>query len=72
MCCVCLTQYCRTGREGWRIIDLLADFHLLLFLSNFLDIGTDFPAICRSVTDKTIPLDEGYTMLIKSFAGMDI
>ena len=47
---------------------LLADFHLLLFLCNFMDISQDIPRICLSVTDLDIPVDEGYDLLIRSIA----
>ncbi|CAK4072898.1 unnamed protein product [Aphanomyces euteiches] len=47
----------------------LADFQLLLFLSDFLDINTDIPVICQSLLDKEIPLDSGYQVLIDSVAG---
>ena len=50
---------------------MLADFQLLLFLSKFLDLEHDFPLICRSIKDRTIPLDEGYRLLIRSLAGLD-
>jgi len=64
-------QLSRAGREGWTMLDMLADFQALLFLSNFLDLQHDFPLIIRSVKDRSIPLDEGYSLLIRSFAGLD-
>ncbi len=59
------------GSKGWTFIQKLSDFQLLLYLCQFLDVNHDIPAICRSVVDKSIPLDEGYTLLIRSLAGMD-
>jgi hypothetical protein len=59
------------GKEGWTLMDILADFHLLLYLSNFLDVQHDLPAVCRSIKDRTVPLDEGYILLIRSLAGLD-
>jgi hypothetical protein len=53
------------------MLDMLADFQVLLFLTNFLDLQHDFPSIIRSLKDRSIPLDEGYSLLIRSFAGLD-
>jgi nuclear protein localization protein 4 homolog len=64
-------QLSRAGKEGWTLLDMLADFQLLLFLSNTLDIEHDFPAIIRSIKDRSVPLDEGYALLIRSIAGLD-
>lgn len=61
----------RAGKEGWQFVDLLADFHLLLFLCDFLDINEDIPRICKAVTDRETPLDEGYKLLLRSIAGME-
>jgi nuclear protein localization protein 4 homolog len=64
-------QLNKAGKKGWPFISQLADFHLLLYLCQFLDINHDIPSICKSVIDKSVPLDEGYTLLIRSLAGMD-
>uniref|UniRef100_M4BV24 MPN domain-containing protein n=1 Tax=Hyaloperonospora arabidopsidis (strain Emoy2) TaxID=559515 RepID=M4BV24_HYAAE len=45
------------------------DFQLLVFLSDFLDLQTDIPAICRAVRELNVPLDSGYPILIDSVAG---
>lgn len=50
-------------------IDRLKDFHLLLFLTDVLDLTTDIPTICQSIMDPQIPLDSGYQILIDSVAG---
>jgi hypothetical protein len=50
---------------------MLADFHLLLFLCDYLDVHVDIPQICRSVRDKSEPVNEGYQLLIRSIAGID-
>lgn len=64
-------QFNKAGKEGWTFIDMLADFHLLLFLCDFLDIHEDLPRICRAVVDRDTPLDEGYKLLLRSIAGME-
>ena len=64
-------QLGRAGSKGWTFLSQLADFQLLLYLCQFLDVAHDIPLISRSVVDKSLPLDEGYTLLIRSLAGMD-
>lgn len=45
----------------------ISDFHLLLFLSRFLDISSDVPALAECVqTQSAVP--EGYQLLIDSMA----
>lgn len=62
----------KAGKEGWTLLDLLCDFHLLLFLSSsVLDLDQDIPKICISLRDRSVPLDEGYVLLLRSIAGMD-
>jgi len=47
----------------------ITDFQLLIFLSEFLDIGSEMPAICQAVANKDIPVEEGYQMIIESLCG---
>lgn len=45
----------------------ISDFHLLLLLARFLDLGADVPALAECVhTQMDIP--EGYKILIESLA----
>jgi len=65
---------CSSGgnNTGWTFVDLLADFHLLMYLMSFLDVTTDIPKICSSIVDReNVPLDEGYKLIIASMAGLD-
>jgi nuclear protein localization protein 4 homolog len=64
-------QLSQSGKAGWTFVDRLADFNLLIYLSDYLDIKTDFPNICRTIVDRTNDLDDGYKLIIKSLAGMD-
>lgn len=64
-------QLSKVGKKGWTLVEVLADFHLLLFLCDFLDLTHDLPALCRAVTDRDLPLDEGYQLLLRSLAGLD-
>lgn len=65
-------QLSKSGQSGWTFVDLLADFALLLYLCQFLDVQTDMAKICASVKDReNVPLDDGYKLIISSMAGMD-
>ena len=64
-------QLSKSGTAGWTFCDLLADFNLLIFLSDFLDIATDMPKICESIVDRQIPLNDGYKLIIASLVGLD-
>jgi len=64
-------QLSKSGSSGWTFIDLLSDFNLLIYMTEFLDINADFPKICQSVIDRNIPLDDGYKIIIASVAGLD-
>ncbi len=64
-------QLSKSGTAGWTFVDLLADFNLLIYLSKFLDIDADMPKICASIVDRSIPLDDGYKLIIKSMAGLE-
>lgn len=33
------TQLSMAGKSGWTFVDMLSDFHLLLFLTDFLDMN---------------------------------
>jgi nuclear protein localization protein 4 homolog len=62
----------KSGTAGWTFVDRLADFNLLIYLSKFLDVSTDYPKICTAIIDRNnTPLDDGYKLIIKSLAGMD-
>ena len=61
----------KAGSAGWTFVDRLADFNLLLYLSQFLDVDADYAKICACVVDRTLPLDDGYKLIIKSLAGLE-
>jgi nuclear protein localization family protein 4 len=64
-------QLSKSGTAGWTLIDVVADFSLLLYLAQFLDVNTDFPKICASIVHRDLPLDDGYKLIIAGIAGMD-
>lgn len=45
----------------------ISDFHLLLLLARFLDLGADVPALTDCVHKQT-EVPEGYKILIESLA----
>lgn len=65
------SQLSKAGKAGWTFQELLSDFQLLLYLSQFLDMATDMPPICESIVDEKKPLNEGYKLIIASLAGLD-
>lgn len=64
-------QLGKSGTNGWVFVDLLSDFHLLLYLCDFLDVNNDIPKICKSVVDRSVPIDDGHKIIISSMAGID-
>mmetsp|Transcript_18926 Transcript_18926/g.52845 ORF Transcript_18926/g.52845 Transcript_18926/m.52845 type:complete len:468 (-) Transcript_18926:236-1639(-) len=64
-------QLSKSGTSGWTFIDLLSDFNLLIYMTEFLDVTADFPKICQSVIDRDVQLDDGYKIILASIAGLD-
>eukprot|EP00541_Cyclophora_tenuis_P018928 CAMPEP_0116561834 /NCGR_PEP_ID=MMETSP0397-20121206/11813_1 /TAXON_ID=216820 /ORGANISM="Cyclophora tenuis, Strain ECT3854" /LENGTH=143 /DNA_ID=CAMNT_0004088041 /DNA_START=15 /DNA_END=446 /DNA_ORIENTATION=+ len=64
-------QLSQSGTAGWTFLDLLADFNLLIYLCQKLDMATDIPKICESIVNRNIPLEDGYKLIIASMAGLD-
>jgi nuclear protein localization protein 4 homolog len=63
-------QLQKSGSSGWTFEDRLADFNLLLFLTDYLDVQADYPKICSAIVNKQ-SLDDGYKLILKSLAGME-
>ena len=56
------------------LVEALGDFGLLLFLMSFpqiFDHAGFMPAVCACVADRSVPLDEGYGLILYSFSGLD-
>jgi len=64
-------QLSKSGKSGWTFCDLLADFNLLIFLCDFMDLATDMPKICESIVNREVLLNDGYKLIIAGLAGMD-
>lgn len=63
------TQIDRENKKGWTLKSLLLDFHLLLFLSDHVDIDGDMPHLVARLLDPEAKIGEGYDMIIRSVAG---
>ena len=65
-------QVSKVGQKGWTLLDLVSDFHLLLYLasSGMMSMEDDMPHLCRNILDHT-PVSEGHALLIRSLAGID-
>jgi nuclear protein localization family protein 4 len=61
----------KSGSSGWTFVDRLADFNLLIYLADFLDVNADMPKVVSSIVDRSVSLDDGYKLLIKSMAGLE-
>lgn len=62
----------KAGSAGWTFVDRLADFQLLIYLAQFLDVHADLPKICAAIVNpQEQPLDDGYKLIIKSMAGLE-
>lgn len=64
-------QLVKAGTSGWTLQDQIADFNLLLFICEYLDMERDMPAICQSLLDREVPLFEGHQLLLRMIAGLD-
>ncbi|KAG7570880.1 MPN domain [Arabidopsis thaliana x Arabidopsis arenosa] len=49
------------------LVKKMSDFHLLLFVAQFLDVSSDVPALAECVRLQS-PVPEGYALLIESMA----
>ena len=58
----------KAGTKGWTFIDILSDFHLLIFLADSFTMD-DMKNICTSVIDRKVELQNGYVDLIRAIAG---
>jgi len=67
-----LANYVRQRRDRREpFLSTVADLHLLLFLSNLLDMSADMPVLCSKVVEGK-PAEEldGFQMMINCYAGL--
>lgn len=58
-------------RRGEPFALVLADLHLLTFVSNVLDMETDMPVLCQAVAAGDSSQLEGFQMMLNSFAEIE-
>ena len=49
----------------------VSEFHLLVFLTNMLDMSADMPALCGKVREQSGDDLDGFQMMIRCYAGLD-
>lgn len=54
-----------------KFYEKLSDFHFLLWLTDHLDVKSDFPIICAAVREQDDELCQNYKFLINSLVGID-
>ncbi|KAJ1616476.1 hypothetical protein T492DRAFT_895430 [Pavlovales sp. CCMP2436] len=58
-------------RRGEPFALVLADLHLLVFVSNVLDMNTDMPLLCEAVASGDSSQLDGFQMMLNSFAEIE-
>lgn len=66
------TELMKVGKSGWTFKQVLSDFQLLIFLCEFMDISSDMVVICNAIVGEDEIIEEGYQLMIRSFAGIDM
>jgi len=67
-----MASYLRARRsKGESFLLAISDLHLLLFLSNLLDMSTDMPILCSKVVARDTSDLDGFQMMINCYAGME-
>eukprot|EP01080_Neovahlkampfia_damariscottae_P002472 gene2472-3181_t len=56
--------------QGLNFVKRITDFHLLLYLTEFLDMKTDMPTLLEAVRTQNNSMAGGFEYLINSYAGI--
>jgi len=65
-------SYLRQKRsKGQNFLQAVSDLHLLLFLSNLLDMSTDMPILCSKIVAQDAADLDGFQMMVNCYAGID-
>ena len=62
-------QLSKSGTNGWTFTDLLSDFQLLLYLTEFLDMDSIILGVASSIVEKR-DVDDGYKIMVSSLVGL--
>jgi nuclear protein localization protein 4 homolog len=57
--------------QGLNFVKRITDFHLLVFLTEFLDMKTDMPTLCEAIRTQNNSMAGGFEYLINSYAGIE-
>jgi len=57
-------------RASIPFVQRVTDFHLLLFLTDYLSLTSDFPTLCEAIKTKNNSKAQGYEHLIGAYAGL--
>jgi nuclear protein localization family protein 4 len=63
-------QLSKSGTNGWTFTDLLSDFQLLLYLTEFLDMDSIILGVASSIVEKR-DVDDGYKIMVSSLVGLE-
>jgi len=64
-------DYLRSRRGKESFLRTVADLHLLIFLSNLLDMNADMPVLCANICQEKGDELDGFQMMINCYAGID-
>jgi nuclear protein localization family protein 4 len=57
-------------RKNQPFVQRISDFHLLLFLTDYLSLDSDFPVLCEAIKKRNNSMIGNFENLIESYAGI--
>jgi nuclear protein localization family protein 4 len=57
-------------RRNMKFVKRVSDFHLLLFLVDYLSLSSDMPVLCEAVRTQNQNAAEGFEHLINAYCGL--
>jgi len=57
-------------RKNQPFVQRVSDFHLLLFLTDYLSLDSDFPALCEAIKNRNNNMALNFEHLIEAYAGI--
>lgn len=58
-------------RRNQKFVQRVSDFHLLLFLTDYLSLSSDFPPLCEAIRTQNNNMAQNFEHLISAYAGLD-
>ncbi|KAL0478690.1 nuclear protein localization protein [Acrasis kona] len=59
------------ARKNQKFVQRVSDFHMLLFLTEFLSLNSDFPPLCDAILRQDNDGAQNFEPLINGYAGLD-